>query len=81
MTEAKVCLKLGSLSFSAATLSEGVAEADWLLESFVGLDLDVSALCTFGPTCWKNFGMTGRQLMTIPVESSAYVHMPICTIW
>ena len=66
-----MCLKLGNLSFSARTLSGGVADAASIPESFVYLDRRVKALDSFGPMCWKNFGMTGRQLMTMPVESSA----------
>ena len=71
MTEEKEVLKLGSLNFSGWILPEGVPDADSLPEFFVYFDLIVKTEEILGPTCWKNFGMTGRQLMTIPVESSA----------
>lgn len=76
MIEAKVCLKLGSLSFSAWCVSEDFLGDDPLLDLVVALDLNVRALETLGEKCWKNFGMTGRQLMMTPVVISAYVHMP-----
>ena len=72
-------LKLGSLSFSAFAFRDedwdfAAADADPLPAESFSDDLGirtVKAPCTLGPMCWKNFGMTGRQLMQIPVASSA----------
>lgn len=41
------------------------------------LELKDNFLKTFGPTCWINFGMIGRQPTMMPIASSAHPQRPM----